>query len=105
MPSLVVTDTKGQTRTIEAASHLTVMQALRNADFADLLALCGGCLSCATCHVIIDPADFAKLPPIAPDEDDLLGGSDHRAATSRLSCQVPVHLVPDGLRLTIAPEG
>ena len=29
---------------------------------------CEGQLACATCHVIVDPADFARLPPATEDE-------------------------------------
>jgi 2Fe-2S ferredoxin len=41
---------------------------------------------------------------MSQDEDDLLDSSDHRTAFSRLSCQLQVASVPDGLRVTIAPE-
>src|SRR3546814_15142133 len=33
---------------------------------------CEGVMACSTCHVIVDAADFAKLPaPTAPEEDML----------------------------------
>ncbi len=105
MPTLIVTDTRGATRSIEAAVGPSVMEVIRNAGFDDLLALCGGCCSCATCHVIVDAEDFAKLKPIGPDEDDLLDSSDERTATSRLSCQIPFTATLDGMRVTIAQEG
>jgi 2Fe-2S ferredoxin len=35
------------------------MEVLRDHGFDDLLALCGGCCSCATCHVFVDPARTA----------------------------------------------
>jgi 2Fe-2S ferredoxin len=41
---------------------------------------------------------------MSEDEDDLLESSDHRAATSRLSCQIPFTSDLDGLHVTIAPE-
>ena len=65
---------------------------------------CGGCCSCATCHVYVDPAFADKLPAISADESDLLDSSDHRNATSRLSCQLPMTAALDGLKVTIAPE-
>ena len=74
------------------------------AGFDELLALCGGCCSCATCHVVVDPAFADKLPKMSEDEDDLLESSDHRAETSRLSCQIPFTADLDGLHVTIAPE-
>jgi 2Fe-2S ferredoxin len=68
------------------------------------LALCGGCCSCATCHVHVDPDFAALLPPMSEDENDLLDSSDHRNETSRLSCQIHLTAALDGLRVTIAPE-
>jgi 2Fe-2S ferredoxin len=80
------------------------MENIRDAGIDELLALCGGCLSCATCHVYVDDADRPSLPRMSTDEDDLLGSSTHRAAGSRLLCQLPFSDALAGLRVTIAPE-
>jgi 2Fe-2S ferredoxin len=80
------------------------METIRDAGMDELLALCGGCCSCATCHVHIDPAFPGLLPPMSEDEDDLLDSSDHRNGTSRLSCQMALTNDLNGLRVTIAPE-
>jgi ferredoxin, 2Fe-2S len=104
MPRLVVTNRAGDTSEIEVSDGLTVMEAIRDNGFDELLALCGGCCSCATCHVVVDPAFADKLPKMSEDEDDLLESSDHRSATSRLSCQIPFTAELDGLHVTIAPE-
>jgi 2Fe-2S ferredoxin len=80
------------------------MELIRDSGMDELLALCGGCCSCATCHVIIDDASAAKLPAMSDDENDLLDSSDHRTANSRLSCQVNVTPDLDGMSVTIAPE-
>lgn len=104
MPRMVVTNRAGITSEIEVAEGLTVMEAIRDNGFDELLALCGGCCSCATCHVQIDESFASKLPTMSEDEDDLLESSDHRTATSRLSCQIPFTAALDGLHVTIAPE-
>ena len=104
MPKLIVTTRTGETREVEAAAGLTVMEAIRDNGFDELLALCGGCCSCATCHVHVDPEFVGLLPPITADEDDLLDSSDDRDATSRLSCQIPFTDQLDGLRVRIAEE-
>lgn len=104
MPTLFVTTREGETSQVDVGDGLTVMEAIRDNGFDELLALCGGCCSCATCHVHVDPDFAAKLPPMSEDEDDLLESSDHRVATSRLSCQLPFTGDLDGLRVTIAPE-
>ncbi len=104
MPKLVVVNRAGEEKTIEADAGLSVMEAIRDDGFDELLALCGGCCSCATCHVFVDPAFADKLPAMSEDENDLLDSSDHRNETSRLSCQVQITGDLDGLRVTIAPE-
>ena len=104
MPTLLVTTREGEERAIDGEAGLSVMEVIRDAGIDELLALCGGCCSCATCHVHVD-ADFADLlPKISPDEDDLLDSTADRDATSRLSCQVPFTDALDGLRVRIAAE-
>ena len=104
MPSLIVTTRNGDTREVSGNAGMSVMQVIRDHGFGDLLALCGGCCSCATCHVFVDADQMAILPPMSADEDDLLDSSDARTAASRLSCQLPFGDELDGLRVTIAPE-
>ena len=104
MPQLIVVDRSGAERAVDVGDGLTVMEAIRDNGFDESLALCGGCCSCATCHVHVDPDFLGKLPQMSEDEDDLLESSDHRAANSRLSCQIPFTADLDGLRVTIAPE-
>jgi len=103
MPKLVIVNEAGVETEVEAKVGRTVMEVIRDAGFDDMLALCGGCCSCATCQVYVDPAFIDKLPAISADEDDLLDSSDHRQAGSRLSCQLAVTDDLDGLRVTIAP--
>jgi 2Fe-2S ferredoxin len=104
MPKLTVVTREGTTSTVEAESGLSVMEVIRDGGFDELLALCGGCCSCATCHVYVDPAFEGALPPLSEDENDLLDSSDHRTGASRLSCQLRFGGALDGLKVTIAPE-
>lgn len=105
MATLLVNTREGEERSIEVPDGMSVMQAIRDAGIDELLALCGGCLSCATCHVYIDEDDLARVPAVSEDENDLLESSDHKSERSRLSCQLIVSDALDGLRLSIAPEG
>ena len=82
----------------------SLMETIRDAGVDELLALCGGCCSCATCHVHVAPEFFDRLPSMSDDEDDLLDSSDHRTETSRLSCQITMDQSFDGLSVRIAPE-
>src|ERR1700740_3634482 len=104
MPKLVIVDQSGAERAVEAAVGRTVMEVIRENGFDELLALCGGCCSCATCHVHVDPEFAAKLPAMSEDENDLLESSSDRDERSRLSCQIPFSDALDGLRVTIAAE-
>ena len=104
MPTLIVVSRSGEEKSVEVDSGLTVMEAIRDNGFDELLALCGGCCSCATCHVHVDPAFADKLAPMSEDEDDLLDSSSHRDASSRLSCQLPLTDELDGLKVRIAEE-
>jgi 2Fe-2S ferredoxin len=104
MPKLIVVTREGEEREIDAEAGLSVMEVIRDAGIDEILALCGGCCSCATCHVHVDPEFAAKLPKMSEDENDLLDSSSERDATSRLSCQVEMTEALDGLRVTIAEE-
>ena len=104
MTKLVVVNRAGSETEVEAKDGLSLMEVIRDAGFDEMLALCGGCCSCATCHVHVDPEFAAQLPAMSEDENDLLDSSDHRNETSRLSCQVQITGDLDGLKVTIAPE-
>ena len=104
MPKLVVVNRAGVEQEVVAASGVSVMEAIRDNGFDELLALCGGCCSCATCHVYVDPAFADKVAPLGEDENDLLDSTDHRQDNSRLSCQLHMSDALDGLKVTIAPE-
>ncbi len=104
MPKLTVTTRSGETTTVDTASGESTMAVLREAGFDEVMALCGGCCSCATCHVYVEPGFEDRLPALSEDENELLDGSEHRRPESRLSCQIPFDDAVDGLRVTIAPE-
>jgi 2Fe-2S ferredoxin len=104
MPKLIVVTRAGEEREVEGEVGLSVMEVIRDNGFDELLALCGGCCSCATCHIHVDPEFAAKLPPMSEDENDLLDSSSDRNAMSRLSCQLQFTAALDGLKVTIAAE-
>lgn len=104
MPSLIVVDRKGNEKTVSGEAGLSVMEVIRDNGFDELLAVCGGCCSCGTCHVHVDDAWSAKVGGATTDEADLLDSSDFKQANSRLSCQIPFTDELDGLKVTIAPE-
>lgn len=104
MAKVNVITREGEQIVLEGEEGLSVMEIIRDGGIDELLALCGGCCSCATCHVHVDPAFLDKIPAMSDDENDLLDSSDHRNDQSRLSCQIPFTAQLDGLTVTIAPE-
>jgi 2Fe-2S ferredoxin len=104
MIRVLVRDRQGNDRTIEAEEGLSLMEAIRENGMDELIALCGGCCSCATCHVYVRSLDAEMLPLLSGDEDDLLDSSDHRQPDSRLSCQLKLSAEFDGIAVEIAPE-
>jgi len=104
MPKLIVVTREGEERVIMGEAGLSVMEVIRDAGVDELLALCGGCCSCATCHVHVDPEFAAKLSKMSEDENDLLDSSSDRNEYSRLSCQVEFGDALDGMKVTIAAE-
>ncbi len=104
MAQLTIVARDGSEKTVEGKAGWSVMENIRDNGFDELLALCGGCCSCATCHVHVDPEWLGRVGAPGEDENDLLDTSDHRNETSRLSCQIQFTEELDGLKVQIAPE-
>lgn len=104
MITITITDRNGGQTDVAAQPGLSLMEVIRESGFDENFALCSGSCSCATCHVLVDPAFADLLPTMSEDENDLLDSSDHRTRWSRLSCQVPITKGLDGLNVRIAPE-
>jgi 2Fe-2S ferredoxin len=104
MAKLNIIGRDGREATVDGKAGWSVMENIRDSGFDELLALCGGCCSCATCHVHVAEEWVARLKPIGADEDDLLDSSSWRQSNSRLSCQIEFGDELDGLKVRIAPE-
>ena len=65
---------------------------------------CEGVMACSTCHVIVDPEDFATLPPASEEEEDLLDLAAHATRTSRLACQIMLTAEMEILSVRVPPE-
>ena len=104
MPAIHYLLQDGSTRTIDAPLGRSVMEVAILNNVRGIDAECGGCCSCATCHVYVDEAFMARLP--APDEmeEELLEGvASERRSGSRLSCQITITAELDGLTVRV-PE-
>src|SRR3712207_7632914 len=49
---------------------------------------CEGQMACSTCHVIVEAADFDRLPAASEEEEDMLDLAAGVTRTSRLACQI-----------------
>jgi 2Fe-2S ferredoxin len=87
---------------IEAAPGQSLMKAAVDANVRGIEADCGGTLTCATCHVILDGYWSAQVPPPAPDEVDMLDfAATPPQPGSRLSCQLQLTPELDGLQVRL----
>ena len=99
---ILVTDQNGEIHALEAIEGWRVMEIIRDHGLP-IKAECGGCASCATCHVYVDEAWLGKLPLPREDEIELLDTAPDVRDNSRLSCQILMSEELDGLALTLAP--
>jgi ferredoxin, 2Fe-2S len=85
-------------RELPAQAGQSVMQVAVAAGVDAIAADCGGLLTCATCHVYLDPSWAARLPAPSAEELSMLEfTAAPRRDTSRLSCQIIVGPDTDGL--------
>ena len=91
VPRVTFTNAAGETLCVDAHVGESVMQVAKRHEIPGIRADCGGFMQCATCHVYVDEADRASLPPLGEDEDEMLEGTAaDRLDGSRLSCQLSV---------------
>ena len=103
MPKITYKDLKGNTKTIEVANGLSVMEGAIQNDVPGIDADCGGSMACATCHVYVEEGWFNKLPKAEEAEVDMIDMAYEPKKNSRLSCQLIVSEDLDGLEIT-TPE-
>ncbi|QXE07448.1 (2Fe-2S)-binding protein (plasmid) [Paraburkholderia sprentiae WSM5005] len=93
----------GAIHRVNVTSGTSVMQAAVRQGLDAVLAECGGCSSCGTCHVYIDEAWTDKLNPPSETERSMLDCVIKPAPNSRLSCQIQMSDELDGLVVSL-PE-
>ncbi len=102
MPIVTYILRDGERREIDVPVGISVMEAAVHNNVRGIDAECGGCLSCATCHVYVDATSTALLP--SPDESELElldGVAAQRRPESRLSCQLVMAPAMNGLVVQI----
>lgn len=92
----------GTARMVEASEGQSIMQAALNNLVPGIIGECGGELSCATCHVFVDPAWISKAGPLSDQEADLLETtSEATNECSRLACQIRLSAELDGIMVEV----
>jgi ferredoxin, 2Fe-2S len=102
MPKVTWVLPDGARVTAEMEPHANMMQAAVANSIRLIVGECGGCLSCATCHVYVDPVWIERVGRAKGNESDMLEVVEaERRPTSRLSCQIKTSPVLDGLVLHV----
>ena len=95
----------GVEKTIEAEPGQSLMTIARDNMVAGILGDCGGCCSCATCHVYVEPEWQDRVGAADEVESSTLDMvSDAHRSNSRLCCQIMLRPELDGVRVAVAPS-
>jgi len=103
MTKITFIEANGTEHEVEARNERSLMQAAVQNGVPGIDADCGGQCMCATCHVILDDAWYARLGAPTDDEEEMLSPTPERTPTSRLSCQIQVSDALEGIKITL-PE-
>jgi 2Fe-2S ferredoxin len=101
MPNITYIEDDGGTFTHDVPIGNSVMEGAIDNGVKGIVAACGGCMSCASCHCYIEPAWQARVGLPGEDEDDVLDSAKCRKINSRLSCQIEVTAELDGLTVRL----
>lgn len=100
MAKVIFTLRDGSVREVQGPHGLSLML-LAQQNGLDVEGACGGAMACSTCHMIVDPDWYGKLPPASDDELDMLDLAPGITKTSRLGCQIKLSDATDGLKVKL----
>jgi ferredoxin, 2Fe-2S len=103
LPKITFIQHNGTERSVEVETGQSIMRAAADSGIPGIVADCGGCMTCATCHVYVPPEWLKILGPASSDEEAMLEIAIDPQANSRLSCQIEITDALDGLVIQI-PE-
>ena len=101
MAKITFIEHDGKAHVVEIPVGWSLMEGAVKNRIPGIDADCGGACACATCHVYVDPAWIAALPPKADTEDAMLDFALVTSPNSRLSCQIRVTSDMEGLTVRI----
>ncbi|WCT72169.1 2Fe-2S iron-sulfur cluster-binding protein [Sphingomonas naphthae] len=101
MPQVEFKSPDGDSTVLQGEDGFSLMEVAVQNGVDGIDADCGGALTCATCHVYVDPEWLDRLPPIETGEADMLEFAVEPRGNSRLSCQIRLSAALDGLIVEI----
>jgi 2Fe-2S ferredoxin len=103
MPRVIYLHSNGERDEVDVANGQNLMLAATAHDVNGIVGDCGGVMSCATCHVVVDDGFAALLPPVTETESQMLDYTAMpREAGSRLACQIVMSDALAGIAVRIA---
>ncbi|MGE0330284.1 MAG: 2Fe-2S iron-sulfur cluster-binding protein [Ramlibacter sp.] len=103
MPQAIYLHPNGERTALDVTNGTSLMLAATGHGVAGIVGDCGGVMSCATCHVVVDEAFAALLPPRSDTENQMLDYTAMpREPDSRLACQIVMSDALDGISVRIA---
>lgn len=104
MVAITFIDHQGGRQQVEIEEGASLMEGALANNVSGILGDCGGCCSCATCHVHVAAEWMAADGEPSEDEAAMLELAIGPDETSRLSCQITVRPALDGLVVTLPPR-
>ncbi len=94
----------GAAQQVRARPGVSLMEAALRAGVPGIEAKCRGNCACVTCHVYIDPRWRAVLGVPDAMEESMLDFAEGVSLRSRLSCQIRINGLCDGLIVEVPAE-
>lgn len=102
--NITFVNSMGKRTYVEAAADMTLMEAAVSNGIKEIVAVCGGACSCATCMVHLDEEWFEKAGPVSDSEMTMIEFGVSPRVTSRLACQIVLSDTLDGLVVELPPS-
>lgn len=94
-------DDQGVTRTVETEPGESAMRCATHHLISGIVGECGGSMACATCHGYVDDDWIGKIAEPSAQEREMLSGCIDVRPNSRLTCQIRLEDMLDGLTITV----
>ena len=103
MAKITYVEFNGKEHVVDVKTGLSVMEGAVKNNIPGIDADCGGACACATCHVYVDENWADKTGSQSAMEESMLDFAENVEPNSRLSCQIKVTDLLDGLTVRM-PE-